>query len=290
VGERLAAIEPFFPSNAEALLPVITEIIEKGAHSTAVDTFHAQYKLQALQKQIAPVWEDIDLLVLPTAGTIYTIDEVNADPITLNSNLGIYTNFVNLLDLCALALPNGMQTNGLPTGITLLAPAFQDDWLGEMGTIFQYERDLPLGATRRPLPLRPTKPTTNPELEIELAVFGLHLTAQPLNHQLTDLGATFVRADKTAVSYRLFDVNGKPGAVLVHDGLGTAVDLEIWKLPVANLGYFVAKIPPPLGIGTVQLADGQLVKGFICEAYIADQAKEITQYGGWLAYLAEVDS
>lgn len=286
VAERLAAIEPFFQTHSYALLPVTADIIGAGAGYTAVDSFNALYKLRTLEKQIAPVWEAIDLLVLPTAGTIYTIAAVNADPVTLNSNLGIYTNFVNLLDLCALSLPNAMQMNGLPTGITLLALAFQDGWLHEIGTKFQYARDLPLGATQRPLP--PCPPANKPQskAEIELAVFGLHLTGQPLNYQLTDLGAVFVRADNTAASYRLFDVGGKPGAVWVNDG-GTAVDLEIWKLPVANLGYFVAQVPP-LGIGTVQLADGSSVKGFICEGYVVEQAKEITQYGGWLAYLEEI--
>ncbi len=285
VAERYAAIREFFHAHSDALLPITRQIIGRGQDYTAVDLFESQYKLEEYRRQSEAVWETIDLLLLPTAPTHYTLAEVEAEPMRLNSNLGLYTNFVNLLDLCALAVPVGFTPAGLPGGVTLVAPAFADEFLSELGHAFHTQRNLPMGATEH------TNSAAKAVDTVPLAVFGLHLSGQPLNHQLTNLGATLREQTQTAPQYRLYAIHdhgpAKPGAIYVTDGSGAAIALEVWDIPVAGLGEFVRQIPPPLGIGTVRLADGSTVKGFICESYIADTAEEITHLGGWLAYLAD---
>lgn len=295
VAERLAAIKDFFAQKPNALHPVTKRIIEGGSRFSAIDAYESYYQLRTYQQIVRALWRTVDVLLLPTTGTIYTIAEVEADPVQLNTNLGYYTNFVNLLDLCAWAVPNGFFKNGLPMGITLMAPAFHDEYLGGLAAEFHHQSSSTMGATGWTLP-----PNSAPDVELssspggermELAVLGLHLTGQPLNFQLTELGARLRRTCRTAPEYRCYvitDPQGarKPGAVFVRDGSGAGLEVEVWDIPLENFGRFMVRVPPPLGIGSLKLDDGRVVKGFICEGHAIEGAEEITAMGGWRKYLA----
>jgi allophanate hydrolase len=239
-----------------------------------------------LRQRTRQVWNGIDFMLLPTSPTIYRIDEVEADPVRLNSNLGTYTNFVNLLDLGAIAAPNGFQPNGLPAGVTLIAPAWRESSLAAFAADFQAIRALPLGATGNPLPDRPA-PEAAPPGTIALAVVGAHLSGMPLNPELTRIGATFNRATRTAPAYRFIALpDGKRPGLVRTTGEGASIAVEIWNVPEAALGRFVSAIAPPLGIGTLLLEDGTGVLGFLCEACAIDGARDISAFGGWRAYKA----
>jgi allophanate hydrolase len=278
VAERYAAIRNFIENRPNALHPVTRKIIEGAASLSATSAFEATYKLAALRRKAETVWSDIDVLLTPTAGTIYTTAEVQADPVRLNSNLGYYTNYLNLLDLCALALPAGFLPNKMPWGVTLVAPAFCDDRVLRLGARFLNE----------PAPMRALPPAGR---TLKLAVCGAHLSGLPLNWQLTQLGATLDRATKTAPSYKLYALPGttppKPGMVRVAEG-GAAIDVEVWNVPVAGYGHFVSNIPAPLGIGTITLADGSTVQSFVCEAIAVQGARDVSSFGGWRTYLASL--
>ena len=289
LAERLLAVSPLIDDEPDALLPVTRGIIEAGRDLSAADYFRGAYRLQELQVVGAQMWKEIDVLLLPTSGTIYTRDEVDADPVGTNTNLGYYTNFVNLLDMCGVAVPAGVTDTGLPFGVTLLGPAWADGRVMDLGGKMMNEQP-DAGANR------PAADDT-----LDLAVFGLHLEGQPLNGQLTDLGARLVARTRTDDAYRLYVIPGsdapqaagtpaaleKPGAVRGERGSGSAIELEVWRVPIAGVGSFLAKIPPPLGLGTVMIEDGTTVKGFICEQWIAASARDITALGGWRAYLEE---
>jgi len=234
--------------------------------------------------------------------TIYTRTEVEADPIRLNSRLGIYTNFANLLDLSALAVPAGFRRDGVPAGATLFGPAWSDALLAGMGSRLQRRLSHTLGATGHPMPPELSSPVpsrgraaaglrSGEAREIEVAVVGAHLTGQPLNRQLLELRATRVEVTSTAPDYRLYALARtappKPGLVRVEEGAGAAIAVEVWAMDAAGFGAFVAAVPPPLAIGSVRLASGRWVKGFVCEPAGLNGAAEITVYGGWLAYLAD---
>ena len=289
VAERYVAIRDFIERNPEALHPVTRQIISGGAEPTAADCFAAQYKLRALLREAEPTWSAVDLLVTPTAGTIYTLAEVEADPIRLNSNLGIYTNFVNLMDLSAIAVPAGFTSAGLPFGVTLLAPAFFDRSLCTLGDELQRALVDTMGATRLPLPSAAAGPATRPQRSVRVAVCGAHLSGLPLNHQLTERGARLVRACRTAPRYRLYALAGfsppRPG--MLREGEGQAIEVEVWELSTDAFGSFVDGIPAPLGIGTVELEDGEQVKGFLCEPYATRGAQDVSHLGGWRAYLQQ---
>lgn len=257
VAERYAAVGKWL----EHMHPVVREIIGGATRYSAVDAFQAHYRLEDLRRETARVWGDIDVLLLPTTGHHYRIREVEADPIRLNSNLGYYTNFVNLLDLSALAIPAGQRADGLPFGVTLMAPA---------------NADLSLLALARRLD------------EVQVAVVGAHLTGFPLNQQLTERGARLTRTCRTAGDYRLYALANsqppKPGLLREPGFLGPGIEVEVWSMPTHRFGSFVALIPPPLGIGSLQLEDGSSVKGFLCEPAALAGATEITDFGGWRAY------
>lgn len=288
VAERTAAVGDFVRRNAESTHPVVRDIVLGGEVYTAVEAFEGQYKLQKLLKQTAPLWKKIDVMVVPSAPTIYRIKDMLNDPVRLNSNLGAYTNFVNLMDLSALAVPAGFRPDGLPFGVTLVGRAFEDGALAGLGDrLHRALGTATFGGTQRPLP--------GPALEvvaagyIEIAVVGAHLKGLPLHHQLVDRKAKFVRTAKTAAGYTFYALPGtvppKPGLVYDRMGIG-GIEIEIWAVPESELGSFVALVPPPLGIGTLALDDGSQVKGFVCEAYAAQGAEDITGFGGWKAYLA----
>jgi allophanate hydrolase len=229
--------------------------------------------------------------MVPTAPAAYTVAEIKADPIGLNSRLGTYTNFVNLLDLAGLSVPASFASDGTPFGVTFLAPAGHDARLASIGRRFHAATNLPLGALalRQPeLAVYPTAPAAD---EIALAVVGAHLSGMPLNGELKRLGARFLQVATTASEYRLYALADtkprKPGLLRVAKGKGAAVEVEIWALSTAAFGQFVAAVPPPLSIGTLCLADGRMVKGFLVESDAIAGARDISGFGGWRAFMIE---
>jgi allophanate hydrolase len=287
VAERVAAVGDFVKAHPEAVLPVISMILSSAARFSAADTFTAAHRLAEFCQTAKTQWESIDLLLLPTAGTIYTRDEVMADPIQLNKNLGYYTQFVNLMDLCGVAIPAGFTSAGLPVGVTLIAPAGQDQPLLKLADDFHRASSLKLGATGAGFP--EAREIRDDRRGVLLVVVGAHLTGQPLNWQLTQRKARLVRACRTSPCYRFYALPGttppKPGLVRVDEDAGSAIEIEVWQLTNEAFGSFVAEVPPPLVIGSVKLDDGTFVKGFLCEPFALQDAEEITHFGGWRAYL-----
>jgi allophanate hydrolase len=283
VAERYISVRSLMASAPEAMHPVTRQIILGGAHPSAVDAFKAFYQLEELRRVRDHTFGEIDVLALPTVPTVYTVAQVLVDPIGLNSRLGTYTNFVNLLDLCALAVPASMQAT--PFGITLLAQAGNDATLVSLGRVFHAGTGLPLGATGTAQPA--LAPLAHPHAadEIAIAVVGAHLTGMPLNGELKSFGARFQERTTTSADYRLFLLPGtapaKPGLLRVGGDAGAAVDVEIWTMPAEQFGRFVASIPAPLSIGTLTMADGRDVKGFLVEAEATRDARDISAFGGW---------
>lgn len=286
VAERYAAIRAFFDVQANAVEPSVRTIIERGRGVAGADVFAGQYALAALRERCNALLRQVDALLVPTAPTIHRIDAVAADPIARNSQLGHYTNFVNLLDWSALAVPAGFRNDGLPFGCTLIAPAWCEAPLLALGARWHAALGLPLGATAHRLPASDPLPTAH---GIRVAVVGAHLSGMPLNHQLSERRAALVAQTTTAPHYRLHALAGttppKPGLQRVVDD-GTTIEVEVWDMPLAGFGSFVAAVPPPLAIGTVELADGSWVKGFVCEPHALSGARDITAYGGWRGFIA----
>lgn len=292
LAERYCAIGDFLEQHPEAVYPVTRQIIAAGKSVSAADTFRAQYRLMHLRREAEQVWSAVDVLVTPTAGTIYTIEAVNADPVRLNSNLGYYTNFVNLLNLAAVAAPAGFRGDGIPFGVTFVGRAGSDYELLDLADSLQRARVDRVGALPTQLPAsRPTDPSGSGD-RICVAVCGAHMTGLPLNHQLTTRRATFVCRTRTSPVYSLYALPGgppqRPGLIRSGAHGGAAIEVEVWSVPSAEFGSFVNGIAPPLAIGKVELEDGSLVSGFICEAYAAPAARDITSLGGWRAYLGTV--
>ena len=286
VAERYAAIAKLITDTPEALYPVTRQIISAATRYTAVDAFKAQYQLAELRAATAPTWETIDVLVLPTAPTIFRLEQVATDPLTCNRALGTYTNFVNLLDLAAIAVPVAIDTRGLPFGISLIGRALSDHFLCALGATLHASAGLPMGATRHALPAR-RSPAAVPRGHA-IAVVGAHLSGMPLNRELVARGATLLCAAHTAPAYRLYALATtppKPGLERVGTG-GSAIAVEVWDMPSAQIGRFLAGIPSPLGLGQIELDDGRWVTGFVCEPWGLAGATEITRYGGWRAYVA----
>jgi len=288
VAERYAAVGEFVDAQPEAVHPVVRQIVRGAATKTAADAYIGLYRLEALKRTAAAQWAAMDVLLLPTAGTIYTKDSVEADPIQLNTNLGYYTNFVNLMDLAAVAVPAGFRLDGLPFGVSLIGPAFSDAALLALASRYAGEsRDV-----RSRGSLDPPAAVATGEAPgcIHVAVVGAHLTGQPLNKQLTERGARLVQSCRTSPEYRFYALANttppKPGLVREPGFEGPGIALEIWAVPAQHFGSFVAGVPPPLGIGSVQLDTGEWVKGFICEPAGLAGATEITSFGGWKNYLA----
>jgi allophanate hydrolase len=291
IAERYLTVRALIASSPQALHPVTRQIILAGAHGTAADAFAALYQLEDLKRARDHTFGGVDALVLPTAPTIYSIEQVLADPISLNSRLGTYTNFVNLLELCALAVPASMRPDGVPFGVTLLAPAGEDMLLAAIGREFHAATELPLGALQRPQPALVHLPAAPAAGEVALAVVGAHLSGMPLNGELQNLGARLIERGSTAPHYRLFALAGtrppKPGLLRVGNGSGGAIEVEVWALSEGAFGRFVAAVPPPLCIGTLELGDGRRVKGFLVEAEAVAGARDISSFGGWRAFMAQ---
>src|SRR5229473_396280 len=290
VAERYLVIRDLLASSPEAIHPVTRDIIVAGSRLSAADTFAALYLLQALRKIAERAFAGIDALVLPTAPTVYSTAQVLANPLELNSRLGTYTNFVNLLDLCGLALPAAIRPDDTPFGITLLAPAGHDAQLASIGRVFHADTNLKLGSRCVPQPPLAALPASVSGDEIAIAVVGAHLSGMALNCELKALGGRLLEAATTAPDYRLYalpTMPPKPGMLRVEKGAGSSIELELWALSAAAFGKFVAAIPPPLSIGTVRLADGRGVKGFIVEPADVDGARDISAFGGWRAFVTE---
>ncbi len=291
VAERYLTTRALIASSPESILPVTRQIILSGAHGTAADAFAAFYQLEDLRRARDHTFRSIDAMVLPTAPTIYSIAQVQADPIALNSRLGTYTNFVNLLDMCALAVPAAMRPDGTPFGVTLLAPAHDDMALASIGRAFHAATALPVGALGRPQPALDERAPALAQGEIALAVVGAHLSGMPLNGELRALGARLIAKRTTAPHYRLFALAAskppKPGLLRVKQHAGSAIAVEVYALSESAFGRFVAAVPPPLSIGTLELDDGAGVKGFLVEAEAVAGARDISDFGGWRAFMAQ---
>jgi allophanate hydrolase len=289
VAERYLTIEPLLRSMPDAILPVTRQVIAAGAGASALDAFRAHYRLQALRRVAENILQPIDLLVTPTAGTIYRVEQVIADPIRLNAQLGFYTNFVNLLDLAAVAVPAGFSSQSLPFGITLVGAAWSDYALLRLAARLQAAEPGRQGALDHPLPTESAFDWDVATERIAFAVCGAHMEGLPLNHQLRKLGAVLLERTSTAPQYRLYALPGgppyRPGLTRVERD-GAAIELEVWSVPEAALGGFIDQIPAPLGVGRVQLGSGTAVCGFLCEGHALGQALDITHHGGWRAYLA----
>lgn len=290
VAERYAAVRSFFDAHEEDVIEPVRGILAQGRQYSAADFVDARTRLQALGQRAAAMWSGIDVLLVPTAPTHYTIEAMQADPVVLNRNLGEYTNFVNLLDYAAISVPSSLRPDGLPFGVTLIGPCGSDFQLAELGQRFHHATGLPQGATGMPLPAPEALPAIAPPATVKVAVVGAHLSGMPLNTQMTERGARLLTATATAAEYRLYALPGtvppKPGLLRVPAGEGAAIAVEVWEMPLAHYGSFVALISAPLGIGSLTLADGSSVQGFLCEALAIAGADDITHHGGWRAYIA----
>jgi allophanate hydrolase len=289
VAERYQAIRPFIETRLEALHPVTAAILGGATRLSAADAFASLYRLAELRAATEPLWRTVDALLVPTVPRPPSLAELEKDPIGPNTQLGVYTNFVNLLNLCALAVPSRLRSDGLPAGVTLIAPAGADARLASLGSTLHRASGVALGATGQPLAPMAPLPDGAGEGEAEIVVVGAHLSGMALNHELTGLGGRFLRAVDTAAEYRLYVLAGgpprRPGLIRVGRSRGAAIATEVWALPLEGFGRFVAAIPAPLGIGTLRLADGTAPKGFLCEAAAIDGAEDITALGGWRAFM-----
>ncbi len=284
IAERYAALAPFMESNAAAMYPVTRDIVLSGARPSAVDAFRAQYKLKALIRTAEQIWNGVDLLLMPTAPTIFKIEAVADDPVRLNTALGTYTNFVNLMDLAAIAVPAGFRHDGMPFGVTLIAPRGTDRAL--LGLAERMHRSLaPTPAVEAPMALA--------EGFMPIAVCGAHMQGLALNSQLLERGGYLLRRARTAPHYRLYALQGpppqRPGLIRTAQG-GASIACEVWAVRSAEVGSFLAGIPAPLAIGKIQLEDGERVAGFLCESHVAGDAADITAWGSWRSYINQRDA
>ena len=293
VAERVVGARSIYEGQPDSMLPVVRSVLDVAQRFSAADTFAAQYRLQELRQQAEKIWQQWDVLCVPTAPRHPRIDEVMADPIAVNSEMGIYTNFVNLLGWSAIAIPASRLPGGLPFGITLIAPGWREPDLVRWAAQLEQQAGLPAGVTGLRASAAPAPcdwaVAAHGDM-VKVAVVGAHLRGMPLNHELQSCGARFVEATHTSASYRLYALQGtvppKPGLARVVSGAqgGAAIALEVWEMPLAHFGRFVAGVPAPLGIGSVTLANGETCKGFICEGQALQQATDITDFGGWRAY------
>jgi allophanate hydrolase len=298
VAERLVVGGDLLDRKPEALAPVVRDILSDAKRISTREVFESSYKLRGLRQSIIGTWRAVDALLLPTTPTIYRVDEILANPRVLNSNLGVYTTFANLLDLAAIAVPSGIRPDGLPSGVQIMGPRRSDATLAAAARAYHQKVGGTLGATRHPLPAPHTPaqgaPSASPAPPRHaVVVVGAHLAGQPLNRQLVELGGALVRACTTAPSYRLYALRGtvppKPGLVRVREG-GRAIEVEVWSLETAAFGAFVSAIPRPLCVGSIELDDGTFAQGFLCENDVIADAVDISNHGGWRAYLRAKDA
>jgi allophanate hydrolase len=288
VAERRTSLYPFlhyFDAHPEALDPSVRQIIEGAAKYSAVQLHLENWKIQALRRKAQAELAELDILLLPTAPTTYTVADMLADPLAKNANLGLYTNFVNILDLAAIALPAGFTPAGLPFGVTLVGPTFSEAALSALADALHRALSPGIGQSRE----IPATTCPHPSPAFTIVVAGAHLSGMVLNHELTNLGARLIATTKTAPDYKLFALATtppKPGLVRAPGFSGPGIDVELWSLSPENFARFIAALPAPMGIGKVILSDGSIHPGFLCESHALETAADITQYGGWRAYRA----
>ncbi|TPP05886.1 allophanate hydrolase [Rhizobium glycinendophyticum] len=290
VAERLAAVKDFIATNADDFDPTVRKIIEGAGAYDAVDAFEGQYKLGHLRQKALAEWEKLDILMLPTSPTTYTVDAMLADPIVKNSHFGRYTNFANLFGYAAIAVPGGFGTDGLPSGVTLFGPSFSDDALAPFADAMHRAAASGMGKDKAVSLPEASKVAEPDDGLVTIMVVGAHLTGMPLNHELTGPGGKLVKTCRTAGEYRLYVLPNttppKPGLIREPGFEGKGLEVEVWKVTPQAFGRFVQNIPAPLGIGKVMLDDGSQVSGFLCEPYAVKGAQEVTELGGWRAYIA----
>lgn len=293
VAERHTVVEALLASRPGAIDATVRTVLAAAERYDAGAAFRARYRLEELRAKIAPLWREIDALMVPTAPTCPTRDAVSRAPVVRNAELGRYTNFVNLLGLAALALPTLVGERGPPFGVTFIAPGGADAALCDWGLRWESAGPPLLGARLRPAEPIDRDPVGWPRsaASVRLAVVGAHLQGMPLHGQLVERGCRFVERTRTAPAYRLFDLADtappKPGLMRVAAGEpGHAIEVEVYEMPAAEVGGFLALVPPPLGLGSVQLEGGPWVNGFICEPHALASALDISAHGGWRAYLA----
>ena len=293
VAERYTVLEDILSADPESVHPVTRKIIMRAETMSAAKVFRGIYRLADLARIAAPVMSDLTALCVPTIPTFYSVSDLEADPVTPNNNLGTYTNFVNLLDMCGIAVPTTARSDGRPGSITFLSKAGMDATVASLARQLELDCKRNMGATSFALSNPAQLPTKNNE-HLELAVCGAHMSGLPLNSQLTDLGATFVRKAKTSSQYQLFALAGgppaRPGLIRSDLSKAAAVSLEIWSIPKTALGSFLEGIPAPLGIGSIELSDKTWIKGFLCEKNGIYGATDITHLGDWRKFLSQTDT
>jgi allophanate hydrolase len=286
LAERYGAVRGAVGERTGVLHPVLRAIIAGGEAISGAAAFAGLHRLAMLRQVTASTWHAVDCLLLPTTGTTHTIAEIAAEPIARNADLGRYTNFCNLLDLSAIAVPVAFRRDGLPFGVTLFAPALHDPLIAAIGGALHAASGLPLGATGHPIPETPPAARTNFPY-VPLAVVGAHLSGQPLNGELVAIGARLRQTTRTAPEYRLYALpDGKRPGLVLRPGAGVAIEVEVWDVPSIALGGFAAGIAAPLGLGKMRLAEGDEVTGFLCEAWAAEDARDISEFGGWRGWVA----
>jgi allophanate hydrolase len=293
VAERLAAVKDFIATNADDFDPTVRTIIEGAKAYDAVAAFEGRYKLEALRQKAKGEWGKVDVLMLPTSPTTYSVEEMQADPIAKNGHFGRYTNFANLFGYAGIAIPAGFDPAGhLPSGVTLIGPGFSDEALAPFADAMHRALAAGMGKDKAAAIPEASRVLPADDGMISIMVVGAHLTGMPLNHELTGPGGVLVKTCRTAGDYRLFVLPNttppKPGLIREPGFDGKGLEVEVWKLPPAAFGKFVANIPAPLGIGKLTLDDGSQVSGFLCEAHAVAGAREITELGGWRAYIREL--
>ena len=294
VAERLAEFGDFLAERPESVLPVIRTILQGGARYSAVDVFSAEHRLGELRAEVAELWQEMDVLVLPAIGTTFTVDEVLADPIGANTKLGHYTHFGNLLDLCAAVVPAGLTADGRPAGLMVLGPALSDDRVLAVANLLstaegvdEQQEWVPATGPGSAGAISISPPTTT------LVVVGHHLSGQPRNVDLSDRGGTLAALTETAPTYRLLRVGAEspvPVLVSVASG-GAAVEVETWDVPSQALPAILAASSGFVCLGRVTLADGSTEIGFVADtsALSDPESIDITEFGGWRGYLAAQD-
>ncbi len=288
VAERLVEFDEFLTEKPSSIVPVVREILQGGRQYSAVDAFRALATLQRLRARVATLWTSMDVMIVPTIGTTFTVPEVLADPIRCNTVLGHYTHFGNLLDLTAVAVPSGLTEDGRPVSLMVIGPALSDD------TVLAVAARL-LGEGRSAGPAR--IPDRSVDDTIDIAVAGHHLSGERANYQLLELGGSLVEATTTAPTYTLLRIgtaDPTPGLLRVPFD-GSAIDVERWRLPVASLAVLAGRLPAVLALGRVQLADGSDVLGYVCDATVQAGAErhtvdDISEFGGWRAYSRAIAS
>lgn len=290
VAERYLSVGQFLEQNPNDIDPIVYSIINKSKDYKATDLFSSIYQLESLKKQIELIMEDFDVIIVPTAPRTYSFDEISSSPIEFNSNLGYYTNFVNLLDLCGISIPSGFREDGLPFGITILAKSFEDKSLLLLADQIHRLLSTRICSSDRHLDQTPKYvPSKDPSNCFLLGVVGAHLEGEPLNYQLKERKGRLVRTCRTTNEYRLYALNNtsptKPGLLFVGKGDQLGIQLEIWSIPNEFVSSLIELIPSPLSIGNIFIEDGQIVKGFLVQSSAIDNAQDITHFGGWKSYL-----